>query len=114
MTEPRTSYIMTRLKAILNLLSIAVRQSLKKLSPDYQGSIAQLGERLPYKQRVTGSIPVASTIDTRNKGKRLHRVFFCLYACFIIKAGFFYSARLAFDFLSRVYCALFLVRVRTF
>ena len=26
------------------------------------GSIAQLGEHLPYKQRVTGSIPVVSTI----------------------------------------------------
>ena len=25
------------------------------------GSLAQLGEHLPYKQRVTGSIPVAST-----------------------------------------------------
>ena len=25
------------------------------------GSIAQLGEHLPYKQRVTGSIPVVST-----------------------------------------------------
>ena len=27
------------------------------------GSIAQLGEHLPYKQRVTGSSPVVSTID---------------------------------------------------
>ena len=27
------------------------------------GSIAQLGEHLPYKQRVTGSIPVVSTIN---------------------------------------------------
>ena len=27
----------------------------------YYGSIAQLGEHLPYKQRVTGSIPVVST-----------------------------------------------------
>ena len=26
------------------------------------GSIAQLGEHLPYKQRVTGSIPVVPTI----------------------------------------------------
>ena len=25
------------------------------------GSLAQLGEHLPYKQRVTGSIPVTST-----------------------------------------------------
>ena len=28
----------------------------------FDGSLAQLGEHLPYKQRVTGSIPVASTI----------------------------------------------------
>ena len=28
----------------------------------YSGSIAQLGEHLPYKQRVTGSIPVVPTI----------------------------------------------------
>ena len=27
----------------------------------FDGSLAQLGEQLPYKQRVTGSIPVAST-----------------------------------------------------
>ena len=27
----------------------------------FDGSLAQLGEHLPYKQRVTGSIPVAST-----------------------------------------------------
>ena len=27
------------------------------------GRIAQLGEHLPYKQRVTGSIPVVSTIN---------------------------------------------------
>ena len=29
------------------------------------GSLAQLGEHLPYKQRVTGSSPVASTIKIR-------------------------------------------------
>ena len=29
----------------------------------FDGSLAQLGEQLPYKQRVTGSIPVASTIN---------------------------------------------------
>ena len=29
------------------------------------GSLAQLGEHLPYKQRVTGSSPVASTSDLR-------------------------------------------------
>ncbi len=28
----------------------------------FHGSIAQLGEHLPYKQRVTGSIPVVPTI----------------------------------------------------
>ncbi len=29
--------------------------------PQKQGRIAQLGEHLPYKQRVTGSIPVVPT-----------------------------------------------------
>ena len=29
------------------------------------GSIAQLGEHLPYKQRVTGSSPVVPTTDNR-------------------------------------------------
>ncbi len=29
------------------------------------GSLAQLGEHLPYKQRVIGSIPIASTITVR-------------------------------------------------
>ncbi len=29
------------------------------------GSIAQLGEHLPYKQRVIGSIPIVSTIVMR-------------------------------------------------
>ena len=29
------------------------------------GSLAQLGERLPYKQRVTGSSPVTPTSDIR-------------------------------------------------
>ena len=28
------------------------------------GSLAQLGEHLPYKQRVIGSIPIASTSDS--------------------------------------------------
>ena len=28
------------------------------------GGLAQLGERLPYKQRVSGSSPLASTIGT--------------------------------------------------
>ena len=31
---------------------------------DKLGSIAQLGEHLPYKQRVTGSSPVVPTIPT--------------------------------------------------
>ena len=30
----------------------------------FDGSLAQLGEHLPYKQRVTGSNPVASTNQT--------------------------------------------------
>ena len=39
-------------------------RSIKNLIPDRQlyGGLAQLGERLPCKQEVTGSIPVLSTI----------------------------------------------------
>ena len=33
----------------------------------YYGRIAQLGEHLPYKQRVTGSIPVVPTIVFKTK-----------------------------------------------
>ena len=32
-----------------------------KLSQDKHGSIAQLGEHLPYKQRVIGSSPIVPT-----------------------------------------------------
>ena len=38
------------------------------------GSLAQLGEHLPYKQRVTGSSPVASTTE-RSEVNRLLTVF---------------------------------------
>ena len=34
---------------------------------DIQGSIAQLGEHLPYKQRVIGSIPIVPTKDYTSK-----------------------------------------------
>ena len=41
----------------------------KSCHPDHlQGSIAQLGEHLPYKQRVTGSSPVTPTIKTKYAG----------------------------------------------
>ena len=33
-----------------------------QIATDKNGGIAQLGEHLPYKQRVTGSIPVVPTI----------------------------------------------------
>ena len=36
----------------------------KVVRNDADGSIAQLGEHLPYKQRVTGSSPVVPTIPT--------------------------------------------------
>ena len=43
-----------------------IRSSITRSLPygndrDVYGSLAQLGEHLPYKQRVTGSSPVAST-----------------------------------------------------
>ena len=40
----------------------------KNASHFSHGSLAQLGEHLPYKQRVIGSIPITSTIyDLRSK-----------------------------------------------
>ena len=39
--------------------------SLCRLKERQNGSIAQLGEHLPYKQRVTGSSPVTPTILAR-------------------------------------------------
>ena len=33
------------------------------------GGLAQLGERLPCKQEVTGSIPVLSTIEVKDMGQ---------------------------------------------
>ena len=54
------------------------------------GSIAQLGEHLPYKQRVTGSSPVVSTISVVRKGYRQSKPqdtesflwFFAIYCAF--------------------------------
>ena len=38
-----------------------VAGELRLTEPAFRGSIAQLGEHLPYKQRVTGSSPVVPT-----------------------------------------------------
>ena len=43
----------------------AARKKRSFFSPVCQGSIAQLGEHLPYKQGVTGSSPVVPTIIRR-------------------------------------------------
>ena len=43
------------------ILSVAGNKALARFQAS-DGSLAQLGEHLPYKQRVTGSSPVASTI----------------------------------------------------
>ena len=45
------------------------------------GSLAQLGEHLPYKQRVTGSSPVTSTKRKAPKHCGLG-AFFCLFELF--------------------------------
>ena len=42
------------------ILNVARRDTLKAME---NGSIAQLGEHLPYKQRVIGSSPIVSTND---------------------------------------------------
>ena len=41
---------------------VFVAGELRLTEPAFRGSIAQLGEHLPYKQRVTGSSPVVPTI----------------------------------------------------
>ena len=43
-----------------------INERLQKSACD--GSLAQLGEHLPYKQRVTGSSPVVSTITLEVEG----------------------------------------------
>ena len=56
--------------------SQAVRQQTLTLSlrwfessyPSDVGGLAQLGEHLPYKQRVSGSSPLTSTIKIREAG----------------------------------------------
>ena len=51
----------------LNLYSIIhLAAGVRQLS----GSIAQLGEHLPYKQRVIGSSPIVPTIFTIETGER--------------------------------------------
>ena len=52
------------------LVGLITRRSLVQvLPPQPRGSIAQLGENLPYKQGVTGSIPVAPTNYVKVKSK---------------------------------------------
>ena len=46
--------------------SLAIRRGVWYSNQANFGSIAQLGEHLPYKQRVTGSSPVVSTSTARN------------------------------------------------
>ena len=41
---------------------VAALDAIKRCGEYQLGSIAQLGEHLPYKQRVTGSSPVVPTI----------------------------------------------------
>ena len=40
-----------------------------------EGDIAQLGERLPCKQEVAGSIPTISTIEIKSKHLRMLKCF---------------------------------------
>ena len=49
-------------------------------SPFYFGALAQLGERLPYKQRVTGSSPVRPTINKIVKIKLPGKIFIAVVA----------------------------------
>ena len=51
--------------------TIVVREKQKKQTRnDQDGSLAQLGEHLPYKQRVIGSSPITSTITYFGKRRK--------------------------------------------
>ena len=52
---------MIRVVVIYHLSPVSDKQTASQRTPAC-GSIAQLGEHLPYKQRVTGSSPVVPTI----------------------------------------------------
>ena len=52
--------VLTMQNACDIILNVARRDTLKAME---NGSIAQLGEHLPYKQRVIGSSPIVSTND---------------------------------------------------
>ena len=54
-TLKKVKKVLDKLKKICYNEKAVVRATVRN------GSIAQLGEHLPYKQRVTGSIPVVST-----------------------------------------------------
>ena len=56
----------------------------RRQQPD--GSLAQLGEHLPYKQRVTGSSPVTSTKRKAPKHCGLG-AFLCLFELFTVSQG---------------------------
>ena len=51
---------MTNLKCYGNIMLVAGELPMAS-QRGHRGSIAQLGEHLPYKQRVTGSSPVVPT-----------------------------------------------------
>ena len=55
-TLKKVKKVLDKLKKICYNKEVVARVMMRN------GSIAQLGEHLPYKQRVTGSIPVVSTI----------------------------------------------------
>ena len=54
-TLKKVKKVLDKLKKICYNKEVVARVMMRN------GSIAQLGEHLPYKQRVTGSIPVVST-----------------------------------------------------
>ena len=60
---------MFRVFTLFNLEGTEIKKKLKK-KRTLNGGLAQLGERLPCKQEVTGSIPVLSTTRQGLEPKR--------------------------------------------
>ena len=59
-TKVKLTLIFICNKCLKYLPFLAVSGSLVQVVSNRHGGLAQLGERLPYKQRVTGSSPVSS------------------------------------------------------
>ena len=59
--------------SLMSIISLSLRDAAPQKAVVWNGRLAQLGEHLPYKQGVTGSSPVLSTINLARWCSRLAR-----------------------------------------